>query len=353
MELIATCAFGLEKLVYDELKNLNCWVIKTEDGRVTFEGDQLEIVKATTFEELFSNVNAIPFETMIGVDDQFPVAATSTKSQLHSEPAIQKIVKMAIVKRLMAQHKTEVLPEKTNAVYHVFIKANKDVFTISLDTSGESLHKRGYRTESNLAPIKETLAAAMIKLSDWDRKRPLIDPFCGSGTIAIEAALIALNVAPGLRRQFAFHNWPWIGAKAIEQGYTEARMAAKYLEKLPIYCSDIDEETLMIAKNNSERANVDQIHFKLSDFHDLKFNKFNNCTFITNPPYGMRLEDEETARRIAYDLGDKFSETTGSSMFLITSDDNFPRVFGRPADKNRKLFNGNLKCYLYSFLPEK
>ncbi|MFA5829636.1 MAG: class I SAM-dependent RNA methyltransferase [Candidatus Gracilibacteria bacterium] len=399
MELIATCAFGLEKLVQDELRNLKLWTTKTEDGKVTFEGDELALIRAnlwlrcadrvqikidefeaTTFDDLFDQIQPIEWEKHIGINDSFPVQATSAKSMLHSEPAIQSIVKKAIVKRLQQKYNLEILPENSGAVYQIMVKANKDQFTISIDSSGESLHKRGYRLKANLAPIKETLAAAMVKLSDWlpaglpngIPERSFVDPFCGSGTIAIEAALMASDIAPGLKREFAFQNWPWIDPKKIKEAYDEANEAAagsekqtpetnadqadtakiqdaKSSKKIPIYCFDIDAQALEIAQENAKRAGFTSINFKRADFNDLDFSKFENCTFVTNPPYGDRLEEQAHVIEMYRQFGKKFAQTKNCSLFIITSNENFPLLFGRPADKNRKLFNGNIKCYLFSY----
>ena len=368
MELIATCAFGLEKLVYDEIKKLGLWVIKKDDGRVVFEGDESALIKANlwlrcadrimikvgefkavTFDELFDQTNALEWEKFIGVNDSFPIKATAVRSALHSEPAIQSIVKKSIVKRLQSKYKTEVLPENSNSIYQIIVKSNKDQFTICIDSSGDSLHKRGYREKGDIAPIKETLAAAMIKLSDWTPEKTLVDPFCGSGTIAIEAALIAHNIAPGLKRNFAFDNWKWIDKKKITEAIDEAKQSAKSVEKLPVYCFDIDPVALKIAQHNAMNAGFENIHFKRSDFNDLDFSKFENCTFITNPPYGERLEDIAKVNQMYKDFGKKFTQTKNCSLFFITSNEDFPRLFGRGADKNRKLFNGNIKCYLFSY----
>lgn len=370
MELLATCAFGLEKLVHDELKDLGFPVVKTEDGRVTFKGDELDMVwanlwlrcadrvqikmgefEAKTFVELFDAVNSLEWEKYIGATDVFPVKATSVKSILHSTPAIQSIVKKAVVKKLQQHHKLEIFPENSTAIYQIVVKSNKDHFMISIDSSGESLHKRGYRTQANAAPIKETLAAAMIKLSDWKPEKPLIDPFCGSGTIAIEAALIANNIAPGLKRAFAFQQWTWLDPKKVEQTFAEAKSMTKPQQKLPIYCFDIDPVTLIVAEQNAKRAGFPDIHLKRSDFKDLDFSKFENATFITNPPYGERLEDKPIVEEMYRIFGGKFSKTKNCSLYLLTAVENFPTLFGRPADKNRKLFNGTIRCYLFSYIP--
>lgn len=368
MELIATCAFGLEKLVYDELKKLGLWVIKKEDGRVTFEGDDLALVRANlwlrcadrvqikvgefqamTFDELFDQVNALPWENFISASDAFPVDAVSVKSALHSEPAIQSIVKKSIVKRLQLKHGTELLPENSGVQYQIMVKSNKDQFIVTIDSSGDSLHKRGYRMKASDAPMKETLAAAIIMLSGWTPDRTLVDPFCGSGTICIEAALMAHNIAPGLKRVFAFQKWLWISQDAIQKAYAEAREAYKPDAKFHIYGFDIDAEALTMAGKNAGNAGFNNLNFKRSDFVDLDWSKFENCTFITNPPYGERLEDIATVEKMYRDLGKKFKETVSCSMFLITAHEKFQHFFGRPADKNRKLFNGGIKCYLFSY----
>lgn len=368
MELIATCAFGLEKLVYHEIKKLGLWVIKTEDGRVTFEGDELDLIRANlwlrcanrilikigefqavTFDELFDQISKFEWEKYIGKNDAFPVNATSVKSALHSEPAIQSIVKKAVVKKLQKAHNTEILSENSPATYKIIVKSNKDQFLVAIDSSGESLHKRGYRTRINLAPIKETLAVAMIKLSDWTPERTLIDPFCGSGTIGIEAALIAKNIAPGLRRQFAFHNWSWIDKKNIKAVYLEASKAANPEQEFTINCSDIDSRALVSAEDNAKTAGCENINFQQIDFNNLDFSKFKNCTFIMNPPYGERLEEKSYVENMYRNFGKKFAQSKNCSLFLLTSNENFPSLFGRPANKNRKLFNGNIRCYLFTY----
>lgn len=368
LELIATCAFGLEKIVQDELKKLGLWVIKTEDGRVTFKGGELALIRAnlwlrcadriqikmsefqaTTFDQLFDQVTALEWGQYIDVNDAFPIKATSVKSMLHSEPAIQSIVKKAIVKKLQQKNKIALFPENSGATYQIFVKSNKDQFIVSIDSSGDSLHKRGYRTLTTLAPMKETLAAALVKLSDWTPERTLVDPFCGSGTIAIEAALIGANVAPGLKRTFAFQKWPWMDQKKVADAYAEATDAAKPLEKIPMYCFDRDPSALTIAQENAKNAGVATINFKRSDFKDLDFSKFENCTFITNPPYGERLEKKTSVEELYRSFGQKFSHSKNCSLFLITSTAVFPHLFGRPENKNRKLFNGAIRCYLFSY----
>ncbi len=386
MHFIATCAFGLEKLVYDEIKKLGMWVVKNEDGRVTFSAssqsesavgtfsneesaamvkanlwlrcsEQVQIkmaeFKAQTFDDLFDQVSDIPWEKFIGRRDAFPVSASSTKSLLHSEPAIQSIVKKAVVKRLMKEHHTDALPENSLVTCQITVKANKDEFVIGINTSGESLHKRGYRRFANIAPIKETLASALIKLSDWTPGKTLVDPFCGSGTILIEAAMMAQNIAPGLTRQFAFQQWPWVDQTLVYELRQQARTMIKKQENLPIYGYDLDSEVLKIAEENAQKSGIGSLNLVHSDFRKVDFHQFENATFVTNPPYGERMEEKAQVEKMYADLGQKFRETKFSSLFLITSNESFPRIFGRPADKNRKLFNGNIRCYLYSFLHQK
>lgn len=372
MQFVATCAFGLEKLVFNEIKKLGLWVIKTEDGRVTFEGKIIDMIRAnlwlrtagrvhikmdefvaTDFDTLFDRISDLPWEDFIGEHDAFPVAASSAKSILHSEPAIQSIVKKAIVKRLGQKYNRSILPEDSEVAYQIRVHVNKDNFLITIDTSGESLHKRGYRSQANLAPIKESLAAALVTLTGWTPEKKLIDPFCGSGTLVIEAALIAMNIAPGLRREFAFQKWPWVSPEDTAKAYKEAREAAIDMPDLNIHGYDISRETLAIAKANAERAGVDEfIHFECNDFNNLLYSKFKDATFIANPPYGERLNEKHEVELLYRQFGRKFLETKNCSLFLITPDSNFPTLFGRRPDKNRKLFNGPIQCYLYSFLPK-
>lgn len=396
MHLIATCAFGLEKLIHDEIKKLGFWVISTEDGRITFEGDQEELVKANlwlrcadriqikigefdavTFDELFDAVHALEWEKYIGNDDAFPVNAVSVKSALHSEPAIQSIVKKAVVKRLQKALPATELPEDSEAVFSIHVKANKDRFVLSIDSCGDSLHKRGYRTQANISPIKETLAAALVKLSDFSPDRTLVDLFCGSGTILIEAYLMANNIAPGLKRTFAFQSWPWMNQGLIEKAYTTASEASRHSPPSPdhsgvkprIYGFDIDPLVLKIAKRNAANAGFEDINLKRADFNDLDFSKFENCTFVCNPPYGERAEAMGTPGRVEKGesalhfvpcvvremykaLGRKFRETKNCSLYIITSHQDFPQLFGRKEDKNRKLFNGNLRCYFFSYFKK-
>lgn len=370
MELLASCAFGLEKLVQLEIKNLGYKVLKTEDGRITFEGDQSALIRAnlwlrcanrvqikitefnaTTFDQLFEAIKACDWQKYIGQDDAFPIKASSSKSMLHSEPTIQSIVKKAVVTKLQNYYQSQNLSESSGIVYQIVVKATKDQFTVGIDSSGESLHKRGLRPHANSAPIKETLAAAFIKLSDWNPNKTLVDPFCGSGTIALEAELFRHNIAPGRSRNFAFKNWPWIDQEKIKAAYEQVNRAEIKGEKPPIYCFDIDPESLKIAEENAKNSGIENINikFKRADFNDLDFTKFENCTFITNPPYGERLDEKEHVIELYKKLGQKFFQTKNCTLYIITPEANLPLLFGHREDKNRKLFNGTIKCYLFSY----
>lgn len=370
MQLIATCAFGLEKLLYQEIKKLNLWVIKTEDGRVIFEGEPEDLIRtnlwlrtaervqiklaefeARTFDELFDQTYALDWPNILPENATFPVLCSTTGSILHNEPAIQSIAKKAIVKKLQTQRPQNPLPE-TGPIYSITVRLNKDHCTISLDSTGESLHKRGYRTRANLAPIKETLAAALVMFSDWTPDRPLIDPFCGSGTILVEAAMIGLNIAPGLDRNFAFENWPDYPAELTQKIRQEA-FAQELKLDLNIQGSDIDPEAIKIAKYNTDNIGLlKNIKLTVSDFRDLDFPAYKNATIIVNPPYGERFDDLSEVEKIYSDLGHLFAQTKNSSLYLFTSFPNFEKTFGRPAERNRKLFNGRIPCRLY-FYPAK
>ncbi|MCC6643496.1 class I SAM-dependent RNA methyltransferase [Candidatus Peregrinibacteria bacterium] len=370
MQLIATCAFGLEKIVFKELKALGLWIDQTEDGRVTFQGEFSDLVKAnlwlrtadriqiklaefpaTTFDQLFDATTALDWDNIIPKDATFPVLCSTSKSTLHNEPSIQSIVKKAIVKKLLPRHSTPQIPE-TGPTYSILARFNKDICTLSLDTTGDSLHKRGYRTEANLAPLKETLAAALILLSDWKADRPLIDPFCGSGTILIEAAMIGLNIAPGLNRNFTFESWPDSDKALIKKLRYEA---AEALQPTPLNLqgSDFNPRTIDTAHQNIERAGLtDQIKLKQLDVHDLDFAEIKNSTIITNPPYGERLSEISAVEKLYAELGKLYAKTQHTSLYILASHPEFQKVFGQQADKNRKLFNGKIKCWYYQYLAK-
>lgn len=372
MRLIATCSFGLESLVKKELKDLGFSVVAVDDGRIEFETDFVGVAKANlwlrcadrvqviigefeaaTFDELFDAVCNLEWEKFIGIDDEFPVDAISVQSALHSEPAIQSIVKKAIVKRLSGVYKIDRFSESSEVVYKVFARVKKNKFTLTIDTSGDSLHKRGYREKSNLSPIKETLASAILKLSDFEKRGTLVDLFCGSGTFLIEAFLMSEGIAPGFKRNFAFEKWrgEQSTATAGESRDCERDLSEMCPHPFPLksYGFDIDPAALKIAKQNAKNAGFENINLKRSDFRDLDFSKFENCTFVCNPPYGERMQDEDEVREMYRELGKKFEQAKNCSLYIITSHQDFPQLFGKKETRNRKLFNGNIKCYLFSY----
>jgi len=369
MELIATCAFGLEKLLYDEIKKLGLWVVKTEDGRVIFKGEQEDIARANlwlrtaervyiklgefeaqTFDELFDATFALDWLKILPPAATFPVLCSTSHSMLHNEPAIQSIVKKAIVKKLQTERDQNPLPE-TGPTYSILTRFHKDICTLGLDTTGDSLHKRGYRPQATLAPIKETLAAALVLLSDWKHEEILVDPFCGSGTILIEAAMIAQNIAPGMNRNFSFQKWTDFDPKILPKLIANATEQRKQLD-LKIYGYDLDQHAIKIARDSGHNAGV-KIYFEQADVHELDFEKMDNVTIITNPPYGERLSETVEVEKLYTDLGQLFAKAKNTSLYLITSHPDFQKVFGRMAFKNRKLFNGKIKCYLYQYPKQK
>lgn len=367
-ELIATTTFGLEAVARREIQALGYEVLRTEDGKVTYMADERGIAKsniwlrtpdrillkmaefkAEEFEDLFQQVKGIPWEELIPVDGQFTVIGTSVKSKLHSVPACQRTVKKAIAERLSEFYVTDDLPE-TGAAYTVKVTMLKDRATITVDTSGEALHKRGYRINPVAAPIKETMAAALVMLSFWNKDRLLVDPCCGSGTIPIEAAMIALNIAPGLGRKFASEQWDIIDAEIWKEERKKAYEAIDSESDLNIRASDIDKRTLEAARENAEEAGVDHvISFSVQDIKDMKADGGNGI-IIMNPPYGQRIGDEEAIKVIYDKLRVFFRENPDWSLFIITPDEGFEdKVMGRKAERRRKLFNGRLKTCYYQF----
>ena len=368
--LIASATMGLESVVKDECKELGFENVETFNGRVEFDGDEKEIVeanlhlrcadrvfikmgefKALTFDNLFENIKRLPWENIISADGEFPISwVSSVKCKLFSKSDIQKIVKKAIVERLRVAYQTERLPE-TGGAYRVKIQAHNDIFLVMVDTSGEGLHKRGYRNLINEAPLKETMAAALVLLSRWKGgDRPLIDPMCGTGTIAIEAAMIARNVAPGVNRNFASEKWPVIPENLWIDLRDDAFSREDYDKEVRIYASDLDEETVEVAKLNAKRAGVDEeIEFKCMNFLELENVAEKGC-IVTNPPYGDRLLDEDAVERLYGLMGDIFQMRFPKwSYYIITSYENFEKTFGKKATKNRKLYNGGLKCHYYQY----
>ena len=372
-ELIAPCHFGLESVLKKEIYELGYEIISVEDGKVTFEGDAEAICRANinlrtaervllkvgqfnavTFTELFDQTKELPWEEFIPADGKFWVTkANSVNSKLFSSSDIQSIVKKAIVERLKLKYRINWFKEDGES-YPIRVTILKDVVTIALDTTGNSLHKRGYRPEAGKAPISERLAAALIKLTPWNKDRILIDPFCGSGTFPIEAAMIAANIAPGLNRDFTAESWSGIiPKKEWYEAVTEANDMVNTNIETDIQGYDLDGDVIKIARRNAENAGVaNLIHFQQRDVAKLSHPKKYGF-IITNPPYGERLEEKEALPAIYSALGRQFAQLDSWSAYVITSYQDIEKYFGRKADKNRKIYNGMLKTYFYSFIGPK
>lgn len=367
IELIATSTFGLESVVADEVKSLGYEKVSVENGKVTIQADIKDIPRlnlwlrtsdrirlkigefeARTFDELFEKTKALPWSDWLPENAEFPVEGKSVKSTLFSVSDCQAIVKKAIVEHMKQKYKKDWFDEN-GPMYKIEVALLKDVATLTIDTSGPGLHKRGYRTLIGEAPLKETMAAALILLSKWRSDISLIDPFCGSGTIPIEAALIGQNIAPGMNREFASENWPVIPREIWREARKETHDLARYDEPLEIIGTDIDEEALKIARANAEEAMVrDVIHFQRMDMRDLKTKK-KYGKIICNPPYGERIGEEKEVERLYRDMGAVYNTLDTWSYYIITSNENFEQLFGKPASKKRKLFNGNLKVDYYQY----
>ncbi|MGF3076694.1 THUMP domain-containing class I SAM-dependent RNA methyltransferase [Facklamia sp. P12945] len=365
--LIATAAAGIEGIANQELKDLG-YETQTENGRVRFKGtaediaktnlwlrtaDRIKVVvgefKATSFEELFDQTYAIAWEDLLPMDGEFPVSGKSVKSKLYSVPNCQRIVKKAIAKRLMDHYARKMPLSETGDYYPIEISILKDVAMITLDTSGSSLFKRGYRTEKGGAPLKENMAAALVKLTTWFPDRPLYDPTCGSGTILIEAALMGRNIAPGLNRSFAAEKWEFFNPEVWSKEKTKARQKINHEIKLNIFGSDIDGRMIEIAKQNAANAGVgEDITFKQMQLKDYRPNEEYGI-LISNPPYGDRLLDEDKVHQLYQDMGTIYRLMTTWSKYILSSDDSFEKFYGEKASKKRKLYNGALKVNYYQF----
>lgn len=372
-EFIAPCHFGLEAVLKREIQDLGYEIVEVEDGRVTFAGDEdafargniflrtterllLKIArfKAETFEELFEKTKAIPWENYIPKDGKFWVAkATSIKSKLFSPSDIQSIMKKAIVERLKGVYKINWFEESGNS-YPIRITFMKDEITIGIDTSGESLHRRGYRKLASKAPITETLAAALIMLTPWNKDRILVDPFCGSGTIPIEAAMIGANIAPGMNRSFSSEEWTSIIPKKIwYSAIEEANDLILNDIEMDIQGYDMDGDIIKAARENAKLAGVDHlIHFQQRAVSNLSHNKKYGF-IITNPPYGERLEEKEALPGLYKEIGRTFNALDSWSYYIITSYEEAQKYIGREANKNRKIYNGMLKTYYLQYLGPK
>lgn len=369
-ELIAPCHFGMESVLKREITDLGYDITEVADGRVTFFGDEEALCRANiflrtaerilikvgsfhaeSFEELFQGTRALPWEEYIPEDGKFWVAkAASVKSKLFSPSDIQAIMKKAMVERLKQKYGREWFQEDGEN-YPVRVFLMKDEVTVGLDSTGESLHKRGYRKLTAKAPIAENLAAALILLTPWNKDRILVDPFCGSGTFPIEAAMMAAGMAPGMNRSFTAENWPHIVAKRNwYDTLDEANELIDLSVETDIQGYDIDDHMVSIARENAKLAGVDKlIHFQRRGVEELSHPKKYGF-LITNPPYGERLQDKQEMPALYRVIGERFKALDSWSMYLITAYENAERDIGRKADKNRKIYNGMMKTYYYQFL---
>ncbi|HEX7714538.1 MAG TPA: class I SAM-dependent RNA methyltransferase [Bacillota bacterium] len=366
-QLIATATFGLESVVAYEVKQLGYEDAKVDNARVSFSGDLGAICRcnlwlrsadrvlirvgefqALSFEELFEGTKALPWEDWLPEDATFPVEGKSIKSKLFSVPDCQAIVKKAIVERLKSRYHRQWFPEN-GPLYKVEVALLKDVATLTIDTTGPGLHKRGYRKLSGQAPLKETLAAALIGLSYWNPDRVLLDPFCGTGTIPIEAGLIGLNIAPGINRSFTAEQWLQLPEKLWQKTREEAHDLIRRDQELQISGTDIDPEVLSLARYHVGQAGLEgRIHLQRLPLAELRNSHHYGC-IITNPPYGERLGELPEAERLYTEMKTVFKPLETWSFYILTSHPRFEKLFGRPADRKRKLYNGRIECQYYQF----
>ncbi|TYR79983.1 class I SAM-dependent RNA methyltransferase [Priestia megaterium] len=367
-KIIATSAMGIEALVAKEVRALG-YECEVENGKVIFEGDELAIArcnlwlrtadrikvqvgqfKARTFDELFEKTKALNWGDYLPVNAQFPVSGKSVKSKLFSVSDCQSIVKKAIVDKMKRHYKiTTGWLEETGSTFKIEVALLKDIATITIDASGAGLHKRGYRVGQGDAPLKETLAAALVMLTPWNPNRPLVDVFCGSGTIAIEAALIGQNIAPGFNRDFISEEWPWMTADIWDKAREEAEDVANYDQELDIAGHDIDHRMVKIAEQNAFEAGLGElIQFKQMQVRDFTISK-QYGVIIGNPPYGERLSDRPSVEKMYAEMGDAFTKLDTWSVFMLTSHEQFEQYYGKKATKKRKLFNGFIKTDYYQY----
>ena len=360
------CHSGLESVLKFEITKIGGEDINVSDGRITFTGDfsvlaranlclataervliQMSEFKATTFEELFQGVKAIPFEDFIGKNDSFPVKGYSLNSSLHSVPDCQAIIKKAIVERLKGKYNLNWF-EETGSVFQIQFSIQKDNVIIYIDTSGAGLHKRGYRRKSNAAPIKETLAAGIVDLAFVKENSIVCDPFCGSGTLLIEAAYKALNIAPGLKRHFSAEKWAVIGENIWQQERTRALDMIKKDTDFFAYGWDLDPEAVALTQENCRKAGIQKrVSVRQADIRD--YVNEENAITICNPPYGERLLELKEAEKLYTVMGQKFKADRNSPCFVISPHEEFESFFGKKACKRRKLYNGMIKCQLYMY----
>lgn len=371
--LIATAAMGIEALVAREIKSLGFEDVVVENGRVLFKADEAGIVKAnlwlrtadrvklrvgefkaTSFDELFEKTKALPWHMFIPRNGQFPVLGKSHKSKLFSVSDCQAIVKKAIVDKLKTIQNIQGMLIEDGPLFRVEVSILKDIVTLTIDTTGrEGLHKRGYRVDQGEAPLKETLAASLVLLTNWNADLPFVDPFCGSGTIPIEAALIGHNIAPGSFRSFASEDWHWIGKKRWNEARQEAEDLANYDQKLEIIGSDIDHRMINVSKANADEVGLsDSIAFKQMQVKDFT-TKSEYGYVVTNPPYGERLNDRPYVEKLYSDMGNVFTKLDTWSVYVLTSHEGFEQFYGKPATKKRKLFNGFIKTDYYQYFGKR
>lgn len=369
--LIATAAMGLEAIVNREVKQLG-YETTVDNGKVTFKApvsaisrsnlwlrtaDRIKLLvgefKARTFDELFEQTKALPWETFISEDGQFPVIGKSHQSKLYSVSDCQAIVKKAVAERLKLKYGVAYKMPETGALYRIEVALHKDTATLTLDTSGSGLHRRGYRVEQGSAPLKETLAAALVLLTNWKAENLLIDPFCGSGTIPIEAALIGQNIAPGFNRDFVSQAWAFVEQKYWDDAFEEAENLANYEQPLKIIGSDIDHRMINIAKTNALEAGLaDLIQFKQMNVKDLTL-KEKNGYLVSNPPYGERIGDVEDVKELYEALGKVMRQHPTWSTYILTAFKPFEKTFGQKATRRRKLFNGFIQTDYYQYFGKK
>lgn len=367
IQLIATSTFGLEAVVKRELLNLGYEELVVENGKVHFKGTEKDIpianlwlrsadrvllkmgeFKATSFEELFEKTKALPWDEWITEDGEFTVEGKSVDSQLFSISDCQAIVKKAVVEKLKTKYHREWFQE-TGAKFTIEVSLLKDIATLTIDTSGPGLHKRGYRLDSVEAPLKETLAAALVQLSYWNKNRLLLDPFCGSGTIPIEAAMIGKNMAPGLNRNFASEEWPRVKREYWHNARREAWDLMDREPNLNIIASDIDKAAIKAAKENAENIGLEEdIKFMVKDIKNLNI-KDKYGVIITNPPYGERLGEKKEIDKLYKDMGEIFKPLDTYSIYVLTSNEDFEKLYGKSASRKRKLYNGRIKVDYYQY----
>jgi putative N6-adenine-specific DNA methylase len=367
LQLIATTAMGVESLAANEVRNLGFENVTVENGKITYEADELGICRsnlwlrtadrvkikvgefnALSFDELFEQTKALPWAEFLPENAEFPVIGKSVKSKLYSVPDCQAIVKKAVVESLKQTYGQSWFNED-GPLYRIQVAIHKDVATITLDTSGTGLHKRGYRYYHNETPLKETLASTLIMLTNWTPDRPFVDPFCGSGTLPIEAAMIGQNIAPGFNRHFASEEWEWIGKDVWQRADEEAEDLANYDRPLEILGTDIDHQNIELAENNAQEIGLgDDISFKQMQVKDFTSKQEYGC-IVGNPPYGERVGDKEAAEQIYRDMGQAFRFLDTWSIYMLTSHPDFEKLYGKKSTKKRKLYNGHIQTNYYQY----